>query len=624
MLQHMRDNSKGVISGILIGILVIAFALTGADALFQWDASANKAVVVNGETVTDADVVRGIANRKQQIINQYGESVPAEYLTDEKLRAPVIDGLIQKTLLSQAAVKGGLAANTEKLMKEIVSAPVFHKEGGVFDQEKYTQLLRYQGYTPTTYQKVLAEESMIQQLQTGLTASAFVTAAELKHILGLSFQTRDFSYVVLSAEKADKSVTVGDGDIKTYYEANPQAFTTAEQVAVDYIELSTAELAKNIVVTDDQIKKQFDQNMTIFAAKTERQAAHILVTAKDQKQAETIKEKLAAGEDFAKLAKEFSTDTGSKEQGGDLGFTTGDTFPAEFEAALAKLKVGEVSAPVKTDAGIHIIKLLAERATKPPSFEEAKAGIVDDLKKSEAESQFAAKLEKLRDLSYNADQLADVAKDIGLTAKNSGLFAKVGGKDITANTTFINAAFSAEVLEQGNASEVIELESNRVVVLKKTDRKPSQLQPIEAVKDQIVQLVRTEKTQALLLQQSNDLIAGINAGKTIETQAKTLGLELKVAKNVSRSTDKDTDREILKYAFSLPAPATNAISSGSAQLSKGDRAVVVVAAVTLAAEESVPVEQRKSIATQLTNIHGANDMKNYVAHLQEVAKIKRQ
>ena len=118
-----------------------------------------------------------------------------------------------------------------------------------------------------------------------------------------------------------------------------------------------------------------------------------------QKRAEQIKAKLAAGEDFAKLANEFSTDAGSKNQGGDLGFSAGDAFPAEFEAALAKLKVGEVSAPVKTEAGVHIIKLISERGSKAPSFEDAKAGILDQLKRTEAESQFGIKLERLKDLA---------------------------------------------------------------------------------------------------------------------------------------------------------------------------------------------------------------------------------
>lgn len=622
MLQELRDKSTGMIAKIIIGFIIVIFALFGTEALFQGNAEANRAISVNGEKITEEDILRGIQNRKQQIISRYGESVPAEYLTDEKLRQPVIDSLVQRALLAQVAKKGGLAANTTAISQELMREPAF-QENGAFNQERFVQLLSYQGFTPLSYQKAIAEDTVINQLQFAIANSSFVTPTELKNIIGLSFQSRDFNYLVLPVDAAEKSVVVEDKDVKAHYDANPKNYTTPEQVAVDYIELSTAELAKNITVTDEQVQKQFEQNNKSFVAKTERQAAHILLEGADaQKRAEEIKAKLAAGEDFAKLATEFSTDEGSKAQGGDLGFSSGDAFPAEFEAALAKLKVNEVSAPVKTEAGVHIIKLLAERGSNAPTFEESKAGILDQLKRSEAESQFGAKLEKLKDLAYNADSLADVAKELGLTAQNTGLFSKTGGKDLTANNAVVTAAFSAEVLEQGNASEVIELEPSRVLVLKKTDRKPAQLQPLETVKEQITAVVRAEKVQALLAQQAQGVIAALNSGASLADQAKALGLEVKAAVGVTRS-DTATDRDVLQYAFSLASPAANKPVSGSVRTAKGDHAVVVLSAVALGSEDKIPAEQRAAIATQLANITGEYDFKSFQSHLEEVAKIKR-
>ncbi len=621
MLQELRDKSTGMVAKIIIGFIIVIFALFGTEALFQNYGSANKAIAVNGDKITEDDIARGIQNRKQQIISRYGDSVPAEYLTDEKLRQPVVEGLIQRALLSQAAKKGGLAANTAAIHKEIVSAPVFQQDG-VFNQDRFVQLLRNQGLTPAKYQKALAEDTVINQLQFAIANSSFVTPAELKNIIGLSFQSRDFNYFVIPAESVEKTVVVEDKDIKANYDANSATYTTPEQVAVDYIELSIGELTKSITVTDDQIQKQFEQNTKAFLAKTERQAAHILFEGADaQKRADEVKAKIAAGEDFAKLASEFSADSGSKNQGGDLGFSAGDSFPAEFESALAKLKVGEVSAPVKTEAGVHIIKLISERGSKPPTLEESKASIADQLKRAEAEAQFGVKLEKLKDLAYNADNLGEVAKELGLTAVNTGLFTKTNGKDLAANTSFVSAAFSAEVLEQGNASEIIELEPSRVVVLKKTDRKPAQLQPLEAVKDQIAIVVRAEKVQAILAKQSTDVVAALNTGGSIAEQAKTLGFDVKSAAAVTRS-DTGTDRDVLQYAFSLAAPAAGKSVFGSVKTAKGDYAVVALNGVQLAGEDKVPAEQRAAISLQLANINGEYDFKSYQSHLQEVAKIK--
>ena len=339
-----------------------------------------------------------------------------------------------------------------------------------------------------------------------------------------------------------------------------------------------------------------------------------------EKRAEEIKTKLASGADFAKLATEFSSDSGSKNQGGDLGFTSGDAFPAEFESALAKLKVGEVSAPVKTEAGVHLIKLISERGSKAPTFEESKAGIIDQIKRAEAETQFGQKLDKLKDLAYNADNLGEVAKELGLSVQNSGLFGKAGGKDLTANNAFVTAAFSNEVLEQGNPSEIIELESNRVLVLKKTDRKPAQLQPLDVVKAQITTLVRAEKIQALLTQQAQEVTAALNAGSSIADQAKALGVEVKVAKGTSR-TDTVTDRDILQYVFGLAAPNGKSVT-GNVKTSTGDYAVIALDAVNLATEDKVPEEQRLSVSSMLSNISGEYDFKSFQSHLQEVAKIK--
>ena len=619
MLQEMRDKSTGIVAKIIIGAIAVMFALWGTESLFKSNAAA-KSMTVNGQAITEADIARGIAMRKQQIISRYGESVPAEYLTDEKLRQPVVEGLIQRTLMAQVAEKGGLVASTKEITNDIVNTPAFQKDG-VFDQERFLQLLRYQGMTPATYQKAIAEDAVVNQIRATVADTSFITPAELKHILGLSFQSRDFSYVILPAAKAEKEVNVSDADIKAYYDAHPQTYTTPEQVAVDYVELSVAELAKNMSVSDDQVQKQYEQNTKAFVAKIERHAAHILLEGDAQKKAAEVKAKLAAGEDFAKLAKEYSTDAGSKDQGGDLGFTSGDAFPAEFEAALAKLKVGEVSEPVKTDAGTHIIKLVAERGATAPTFEESKAGIIDQLKRSEAESKFAEKLEKLKDLAYNADKLADVAKELGLSVQNTGLFTKTGGKDLAANTAFVNAAFSPEVLEQGNASDVIELEPNRVVVLKKTDRKPAQLQPLESVKDQIAAVVRTNKIQALLTQEANDLVALLNSGKSLAEQAQAAGLEIKTATNVNRN-DKDTPREVLQYAFTMATPDEGKSVAGSTKTMSGDVAVVALSGVHLATEDKVPAEQRTAIASQLANISGEYDLKSFQSHLEETAKIK--
>lgn len=620
MLQNLRDNSRGVISFILIGFLVIIFALTGVEALFNWDTSANQAAKVNGEPVTEMDVARAIGMQKQQMLSTYGEQVPAEFLTDEYLRKPVIENLVQRMVLSQAAGKSGMAVGSTYLSEQIASAPQFKNETGAFDNNRYQQVLRNMGYTHSTYTKILSDEIVINQLQAGISATAFATPFQLDDVVALSFQSRDLGYAILPAAKVRESIVVDTAEIQAYYDANQQMFTSEEQVAVDYISLSVTDLMKNVAVTDEQVRKQYEQNLSTFVATPERQAAHILVEEDNQEKIKAIADKLAAGEDFAALAKEFSDDLGSKEQGGDLGFTKGDAFPAEFEAALVALKVGEVSPAVKTDAGTHFIKLLAEKGSEPSSFEEQKASIEDQLKRAEAENLFVAQLEKLRDLSYNAESLAEVAQELGLKAENSGLFERSKGKDLMANANVVAVAFSTEVLQEGNSSDVIELDSSNVVVLKKTDYKPSQVKPLDSVQEQITNTLKDQKAKTLLDEQAAKLIADLQSGTNFTELSKLAGIELKQVKAATRSSA-DVDSDVLRYAFTMNKPVAGTSTFGSVMTANGDVAVIAVEAVTPGSYEKVTPEQKTAITAQLGSIYGKNDFSSYQKFLKDAADI---
>jgi len=620
MLQNLRDNSRGVISFILIGFLVIIFALTGVDALFNWDTSGNKAASVNGEKVTEVDVARAISMQKQQMINRYGEQVPAEFLTDEYLRKPVLENLIQRRVLAQAAEDSGMVVGNSFLSEQIATAPQFKNEQGEFDNTRYQQTLRNMGFTHSTYTKLLGDELVINQLQAGISSTAFTTSSQLDDVIALSFQTRDLRYAIIPAEKVRASVSVDDTEVQAHYNANPQTFTSQEQVAVDYIDLNVADLAKGVSVSEEQIRQQYEQNIAAFVASPERQAAHILIEGDKPEKVKTVADKIAAGEDFAKIAQELSDDLGSKDLGGDLGFSKGDAFPKEFEAALAALKVGEVSAAVKTDAGIHFIKLLAEKGSQAPTFEEQRASIEEQLKRAEAENLFVAQLEKLKELSFNADSLADVAKELDVKVQNSGLFDRSGGKDLASDAKFIEAAFSAEVLQEGNSSDVIELDTTRVVVLKKTEHKPSQLRPLVDVKEQIVNLLKDQKARALLTEQGNALVASLNAGTAFEEAAKTVGAEVKTAKAVSRNNS-EIDSDVVRYAFSLAKPQVGKAIAGGVMTLKGDFAVVSLDAVT-AGNNLVTPEQKTAILAQLASIYGQNDFDSYQKFLKDSADIE--
>jgi len=621
MLQNIRDNSRGIISYILIGILVLFFAISGIEALFSWNAE-DYAAKVNGEKISKMALERAIQNQKDQIISRYGNQVPAEFVSDEYLRKPALENLIRREVLVQQARDAGLTASQSDLMQMVTSQEGFKDDQGNFDNQKYVQLLANAGFTHSSYLKLLTEDQIINQLQTGIGASAFTLPYEVDNLVSLSFQSRDVQYFQIPINQVRDSVTVTDEEIDTEYKSNPDKYTAEEQVAVDYIELRSSDLMKGINITEEEIRKQYEQNISTFVAKPERQAAHLLIEGDKPDLIKEVEGKIAAGEDFAGLVKKYSDDLGSKEQGGDLGFSTGDVFPAEFESALANLKVGEVSGPVKTDAGTHFIKLLSERGEKAPSFEDQKALIEDQLKRAQAENLFVEKLKKLKEDTFNAEKLADVAPGLGLDVKNTGLISRSSGKGISSEAKFVEAAFSNDVVVEGNASEPIELDPSHVVVVKKTEHQPSHLKSLSEVKDQILSNLKESKARLLLAEKSQDFIKQIQAGSAIVEVAKNAGYELKESKTATRSS-KDLDAEVLRQAFTMPKPTANLASVSGLTMSNGDYAVIAVQSVTPADKSTLPQEQQTAITTQLSYMNGQQSIESFQKALEDRAEIER-
>src|SRR5690606_13495635 len=230
------------------------------------------------------------------------------------IRQPVLENLIQRKVLTQKAHDAGMRISDDYVNQQILSTPQFQGSNGAFDPNVYQQLLRTAGFTPANYKKALTEDSLVHQL----------TAAELENIVALNFQTRNFTYAVIPAAKVSEGVEVTDAEIEAYYQANTQSFTNPEQVAVDYIDLDVNVLMAGIEVSEEQARQQFEQNVAAFQPQTEREAAHILIENNDEAKIAEVSEKLAAGADFAELAKTYSDDLGTRDQGGELGFSTGE------------------------------------------------------------------------------------------------------------------------------------------------------------------------------------------------------------------------------------------------------------------------------------------------------------
>ena len=615
MLESFRDNMKGIAFAIVV-LIAIVFAFSGIGSLSISGSASETAVEVNGERVSELQVQQALSSEKQRILRE-NEGLDAALLEDDLLRPQVVEQIVGRKLLSQEASSGGMAISSRTTSKLLLDTPNFQTDGR-FDQELYLYRVRNLGYTSATFLEMIKENLLIEQFVRGFVASGFTTSNELDILASVFEQQRDYYYLTLPLQPVKDAINVTDQQATAYYEDNKANYQAEEQVVVDYIELSPAQFDGADAVGEEQVKARFDEQAQSMESAVSLQAAHILLSDPDAALLGEIQTKLDAGEDFAALAKEYSQDVGSADFGGDLGFTSGDTFPESFEAALAALEVGQVSAPVETDSGTHLIKLVDMQETVI-DFSTERARIEQELVAELRNEWLVEKLANLKELSFNAESLNEVAEDLGLTAQVSAAFSRAGAAGIAAYPSVKKAAFSAEVIEENYASEVIDLGDDRYVVLKLNKSIPARQKELAEVKDSVVAAISAELANAQLAEQGDALLARVVAGETVETVAKSQDLDWQVVLDAKRSTG-NIDADVKRFVFQLPATASSNVVE-SFYTRAGDFVVVAMTEVTPGESSTLSKEQKNNLLYAGAAANSSRELQALQANLLTEAKV---
>jgi len=624
MLQNIRDNSQGWIAKTIIGIIVALLALTGVDAIFTSTSNSQNAAEVNGEKITSAELSQAVEMQRRQLLQQLGRDFDASLLDEKLLREAALNGLVERTLLLDSAKNAKFAFSQQALDQLILKTPEFLVDGQ-FNAERFDQVIRQLGYSRLQFRQMLEQEMLIGQLRAGLANSGFVTDAQVQAFAALEKQTRDFATLTLKADL--DAVTLSDDDIKAYYDAQASEFMSPEQVVLEYVELKKDAFFDQVEVTDEALQSAYQSEIANLAE--QRRAAHILVEVNDKLNDEQAQAKLVAvqkrleqGEDFAALAKEVSDDSGSAGEGGDLGFAGPGVYDPAFEEALYALDENAVSAPVRSEFGWHLIKLLGVQAPEVPSFASLEEKLQRDLKARQVEQRFVEVSKDLEDAAFEASDLAQPAQELGLQVKTTEAFGRQGGTEgLTANRQVIQAAFSDEVLEDGSNSSVIELDPNTVVVVRvKEHNKPEQL-PLEQVADSIrAQLTKVRASEAVKAQ-AEEQLAALRAGQTPVTQA-----DAKQGWNVVEAATRSqegVEPVVLQALFRMPKPeATDKPTFAGISLSNGDFVIIRLNGVSQP-EQALSDEDKAMYSRFLASRVGQQDFAAFRKLLEEKADIER-
>jgi peptidyl-prolyl cis-trans isomerase D len=539
-------------------------------------------------------------------------------LDDQALRPQAIRQLISTEVLIQAAKQQELGVAPSLISDFILSVEQFKKDGK-FDEDSFRYAIRNQGYTSSTkFTEMLSDQFLVEQLSGGILNSSFVTSVEVADLAALADQKRDFEYARLAFQPFKDSVSLTDEQITEYYDNNKQQYMTERKLTVEYIELNADMLLDAQSVTEEDIQARFEQEAESADTSPSLRAAHILLEDATQELIEEVQAKLDAGDDFSELVKQYSQDIASVETGGDLGFTTGDTFPESFEQALAALEVGQVSAPVETDSGTHFIKLLEIEKTEF-LIEDQQLRISQELKQEAADTLLVEKLEMLKELAFNADNLQEVAEDLELEAKVSQPFSENGGTGVAASPKVVTAAYSPEVAEDGYSSEVLDLGDDNYVVLRLKENFPSRQQSLDEVRTSLVETLTTDIAQENIEAKSAEISAALKGGDSIQTISSDFDLKREVVKDGARST-KAIDPEINAYVFELPTPRGDVVND-SFTTANGDFVAIQLTQVQLADADSLASERLELIRSIAETATTGKEFMSYQQALIEQADI---
>jgi peptidyl-prolyl cis-trans isomerase D len=530
MLQTIRDKLTGGVALVVLGLigltLVVSFGNMSTDV-----ASGNVAATVNGEEISMLrfrDVYQRQLNQQQEAFQ--GE-LPA--VLQQQIQRNVLDGLILNRVQAQYVAGRGYRADDQRLADFIRSQEAFQVDGD-FSQQSYIALLASQGVSPEQFEAEQRSFLEINELQGGIVATDFFTPAEYRRFIQLDREQRDAVFVRFDPFALLADIEVDEAEILAFYEANSQRFQTEENVDLEFVEVQLADIASTVEVDETEVRAFYEASLDRFQTAEERRARHILISVNADRDdagaaalAGELADRLAAGEEFAALAAEYSDDPGSAKDGGELGWSGRGVYVPEFEEALFALDVGQVSAPVKTQFGYHLIELEELRSGSLQPFEEVQADLTQELQQQGAEDGFYELAEQLDDLALeNPGSLEPAAQGTGLPLQRAEGFTRAGGAPFGFNQDLVEAVFSEGVLEDGENSALIEVTPGRAVVVRVAEYRRPEVRPLDDVRAEIEQELRLQAASRSAREQGEALLDRVRAGDALEALAAESGIDV--------------------------------------------------------------------------------------------------
>jgi peptidyl-prolyl cis-trans isomerase D len=627
MLQQIRNVVHGWVAAVILGIIAVPFAFWGINYYFSPGGEALAAAVDDSE-ITLRDFQRAIQTVRQRWQEATGQAPEGEQET--LLRRQTLDGLIDRRLLRSTGETIGVRIGDDQVRERIHNLEAFHGIDG-FDQFRYLTALTSLNMTPVAFESQIRDDLAEDQIYSALVDSAFTTEQEVRTLARLQVQTRDFRYAILGSNEIKDGIEVTDADIENHYREHGDDYMDPERVRIAYIELSSDSIAGETTVSDGDLEAYFESNIAAYSVVEQRRIRQLLVPLPEGATDEAAVKALHRAQALrAQLADDLSMEQLSEQAPDDMpvefsefGFLPRGVLDAEIEEAVFALPVGEISEPLVSKVGLHIVQVMEARGGERPALDDIREQVVKDYGRADAEKRYFELAERLATLAFeHPDSLEPAAEDVELPVRETGLFSRESpGEGLTANPDVLAAAFSEEVLLQGNNSDLIELDLNHVIVLRVVEHLPARIRPLDEVRERILTRIRFERARDAMEQKGRGILSMLEQGLDPDEVAAAQAFEWQMVSGMQRD-DPGVNRAILRTAFRAGRPEGGRPVFDGVSLGSGDYAVVAVTAVSDPPAETIPQEQIDAIRAELARRSGASGWTRFLAELRANSKIR--
>ena len=629
MLQRLRVRAQTTSAKIVFGLIAFVLVVFGFGAFNLFATFTPRGVaVVNGYNIPKGAYDRAIQTEKANLYQRYNGEYDLETIETMVNGRAVLDRMIEHQLYLQKAADLGMVSSRQHYLDTISSNPLFQVDG-VFDQETFMiRVPRFLGYSLQTYEEELRKDHIVEALWNLQRHTSFYTERELMDAAHVGRQTRDIAYLLFEANSYVGEIEPTEEEILAYYEENSDEYMSDESFELSYIVISKADYTMGLEVSEENILEAFEEEERLAQENAERKAQHILLkvdVARTEEEATEqildIRQRIMDGESFGELAAEYSEDDSNAIFGGDLDFAGRGAFVPEFEDVLFTMEVGEISQPVVTEYGVHLIKLNEIQEIDPASlearFEEIRQEMLEDL----ATPDYDEALRELADLAFDNETLEPVAEALGKEIQTQEGVTRSFGEGVLDSYDVREQILEPDVLDNGFNSSVVEIDDRQALVARLVSRTPPELKPLENVRVQIRAVLKREEAARRVVRDRDAAYEQLLETDDFNQVASDFGLDWNTVDRLARR-GQDVPFTVRDEAFKI-----GVLEEGDRKILAvdgvlNDKSILVVTGIRAGQWEELPLSDQQSIRTDLETSHENRDVRIFIRALRNNARIK--